>query len=231
MRRRLAEGSPRGKSARPARGRLVTAALLGGLVQLGAAQALAGDGLSDGAYGRLDGDLDVSAALGAGYAAEAPILVARAAAIYAVTAGAFVGYTEAFGQEGALVDRSISAGITLRPLFWGRFANAIERGPARLDMLADSFAFEVGAFWAAPRGGEIASAPGLEIAAGIGLPFLAQATGPWVELRAALRYRRSDMAGTISSDVGDRGAFVSLSFAWHHVVPAHIADAGDRLVR
>lgn len=201
----------------------------------GGSDALAADGAGDfegdGAYGRLDGDLDLSAAVGVGYAVQAPILAARVSAIYAVTAGLYAGYTEAFGQEGALVDRSIAAGFSLRPLFWGRFANVLERGPARLDLLADSLAFEVGAFWAAPRGGEIASAPGLEIAAGIGLPILAQASGPWIELRAALRYRPADLAGTVVSDVGDRGAFVSLSFAWHQIVPAHIADVGDRLVR
>lgn len=202
---------------------------------LGVPEAFGADGAADsegdGVYGRLDGDLDLSAALGIGYAVQAPILVARASAIYAVTAGVYAGYTEAFGQEGALVDRSIAAGFSLRPLFWGRFANALERGPARLDLLADSLAFEVGVFWAAPRGGEIASAPGLEIAAGIGLPILAHASGPWIELRAALRYRPADLAGAVVSDVGDRGAFVSLSFAWHQIVSAHIADAGDRLVR
>ena len=231
-RRSLAQGAERLVAVRPFVVR--TLAVLASL-WVGAAEAFgadrAGDSEGDGVYGRLDGDLDLSAALGVGYAVQAPILVARASAIYAVTAGAYVGYTEAFGQEGALVDRSIAAGVTLRPLFWGRFANALQKGPARLDLLADSLAFEVGAFWAAPRGRGFESAPGLEIAAGLGLPILAQASGPWIELRAALRYRPADLAGTVVSDVGDRGAFVSLSFAWHQIVSAGIADAGDRLVR
>lgn len=201
---------------------LVFAALL-----LRAPEAFAGDG----AYGRLDGDLDVSLAAGVGYASEAPIFAARASALYAVTAGAYFGYTEAFGQADAAVHRSLAAGISMRPLFWARFANAVERGPARLDLFADSFCFELGAFWAAPRGRSFVTDPGLELAAGIGLPFLEEATGPWIELRAAIRYRPIDMAGTSGADIGETGAFVSLSFAWHHILSAHIADAGDRLVR
>lgn len=182
-------------------------------------------------FGRLDGDVDLSVAAGVGYASEAPILVARASATYAVTAGAYFGYTEAFGQDAAAVGRSFAAGVSMRPLFWARFANDIERGPARLDLLADSFCFDLGAFWSAPRGRSVELDPGLELAAGIGLPFLEEATGPWIELRAALRYRPIDMAGTSCADIGETGAYVSLSFAWHHILPVHIADAGDRLVR
>jgi hypothetical protein len=185
----------------------------------------------DGAYGRLDGDLDVSLGAGAAVAAGAPGLAARASAVYAQIAGLHVGYVDALGQPSALVDRSIAAGVTLKPLFWGRFANELERGPARLDLFLDSFVFELGAFWAAPRGRDFVTEPGLEIALGLGFPIFSDATGPFIEVRGALRYRREDLTGAVPSDALDRGALLTVTLAWHHVLPAHIADAGDRLVR
>lgn len=188
-------------------------------------------GADDGAYGRLDGDLDLSIGAGVAVAAGAPGLAARASAVYAQMAGLYLGYADALGQQDALVDRSIAAGVALKPLFWGRFANELERGPAHLDLFIDSFVFEVGAFWAAPRGRDLVVDPGLEIAAGFGFPILADATGPFIEVRGAMRYRREDLAGTSAADAGERGAMLTITLAWHHVVMAHIADAGDRVLR
>jgi hypothetical protein len=195
---------------------------------LGVPRAAAAD---DGAYGRLDGDLNLSIGAGVAVAAGAPALAARTSAVYAEIAGIHLGYADALGQPAALVDRSIAAGVTLKPLFWGRFANALENGPARIDLFIDSFVLEIGAFWAAPRGLDLVVDPGLEIAAGFGFPILADATGPFVELRAAMRYRREDLAGTALADAGERGAMLTVTLAWHHVVAVHIADAGDRRVR
>ncbi|MEI2687854.1 MAG: hypothetical protein V9G14_17700 [Cypionkella sp.] len=62
------------------------------------------------------------------------------------------------------VARSFAAGLELAPLFLARYASDLERGPARLDLLLDSIALGVGAFWDEPRGGPFGARPGLEIA-------------------------------------------------------------------
>lgn len=189
--------------------------------------ALAGGGTD----GRLDGDLDLSAGAGAAITATAPALALRVAATYVSMAGVYAGYADTLGAGGAPFSRAIAAGITLKPVFWARFAYVVETGSPRLDLFLDSFVFEIGPVWAAPPGRAIEGAPGLEIAAGVGFPILASATGPFLELRGALRYRREDLDGSVRSDVGERGALVSLALSWHHIVNAHIADAGDRVVR
>lgn len=212
---------------RPARARCAVLAA-GSLIALGApGSAAAGDGV----YGRLDGDLDLSIGAGAAFAAGAPAFAGRLSAVYAEIAGIHAGYTDSFGQRDALVERSIAAGITLKPLFWGFFANAIRKGPARIDLFIDSFIFELGAFWAAPRGRDLVAEPGLEVALGLGFPILENATGPFVEVRGALRYRGAAFTGAGTSDFVERGAYLTVAIAWHHIVAAHIADAGDRVVR
>ena len=185
----------------------------------------------DGAYGRLDGDLDLGIAAGAAYASSAPAFFARATSTYVQTAGLYVVYADAFGATDARIDRSIATGVTLKPLFWGRFASDWELGRARLDLALDSFVFEIGAVWSAPHGRAFGEAPGIEVAAGLGFPIFEEATGPFVEVRAALRYRREELAGTTRYDALDQGGMLSVALAWHHVVSAHIVDAGDRAVR
>ena len=202
-----------------------------GVVLVAALMAPRAAAADDGAYGRLDGDLNLSIGAGVAIAAGAPGLAARASVVYAEIAGIHFGYVDALGQPAALVDRSIAAGVTLKPLFWGRFASDLELGRARIDLFLDSLILEIGAFWAAPRGGALVAEPGLELAAGFGFPILADATGPFIEVRGAFRYRRDDLAGSVPFDPITRGAMLSFTLAWHHVVAAHIADAGDRLVR
>jgi hypothetical protein len=204
-----------------------SALLLASVALLGfPARAAAGDGV----YGRLDGDLDLSAAAGAAITAQTPVFVARAAVTYVAMAGVFAGYADAFGQSDATIDRSIVAGVTLKPVFWARFANAAELGNARLDLFIDSLVLELGAFWAAPHGRTLAPEPGLEMAAGLGFPLFASANGPFLEVRAALRLGKDDRDG-VAANLVERGAMLSLTLAWHQVVPVHIVDAGDRLLR
>jgi hypothetical protein len=204
----------------------------GGFVLALSLLAFPTNALADGgADGRLDGDLDLSAGAGAAMTVTAPALALRLAATYVSTAGVYAGYADTLGARGAPFDRAIAAGITLKPVFWARFAYALETGSPRLDLLLDSFIFEIGPVWSAPPGLAIDGAPGLEVAAGIGFPVLASATGPFVELRGALRYRRRDLDGSVRSDVGERGAMVSLTLSWHQIVNLHIADAGDRAIR
>jgi hypothetical protein len=186
---------------------------------------------ADGLYGRFDGDLELRAEAGAAFAEGGPALAAGVAALYLSTVGVYVHYTDALGSGAPRVVRSIATGLHVAPLFLGRLARDAEHGPAHLDLFLDSFAFEVGTFWDQPRGASLATRPGLELALGVAFPILPSATGPFVGLRAALRWRDADLTGGRGGggDVADRGALLSLTLGWHHVVRTHLVDAGDRV--
>jgi hypothetical protein len=187
---------------------------------------------SDGLYGRFDGDVTLHAGAGVAVVSGGAALAARLEALYLSTAGIYGHYTDALGQEGPLVERSIAAGLVMQPLFLARFASDWERGPARLDLFADSLALSIGAFWYTPRGGSLGGDPGLELALAFGLPLFADATGPFIDVRAALRWRPSDLhPSTAQGNIFDRGALLSITLAWHHVMAVHIVDAGDRSPR
>ncbi|MEO5732016.1 MAG: hypothetical protein ABI134_18970, partial [Byssovorax sp.] len=175
----------------------------------------------DGVYGRLDGDLELRAEAGAGFASGGPSLAAGVSALYLGTAGFYVHYTDALGTRGADVTRSIAAGLHLEPLFLARYASDLEHGPARLDLLIDSFGVEIGSFWSAPRGYGLAAEPGLELAATLAVPLLARANGPFIALRGALRLRQDDAAASI-----DRAGLFSLTLSFRTMVPVHFVDAG-----
>jgi hypothetical protein len=67
---------------------------------------------------------------------------------------------------------------------------------------------------------------------GLSLPILAQASGPVVTLRGALRWRSVDLsAAPPTENVFERGAHLAITLAWHQIVRTHIVDAGDRLSR
>jgi hypothetical protein len=61
--------------------------------------------------------------------------------------------------------------------------------------------------------------------------LLPDATGPFLSLRGALRWRSADLDGAGSGDALDRGALVSLTLSWHHLIAAHLVDAGDGALR
>ena len=180
----------------------------------------------DGVYGRLDGDLELRAEAGAGFASGGPSLAAGVSALYLGTAGLYVHYTDALGSRGADVTRSIAAGLHLEPLFLARYASDLEHGPARLDLLVDSFGVELGSFWSAPRGYGLTAEPGLELAATLAIPLLERANGPFLALRGALRLRQDDAAAAL-----DRAGLFSLTLSFRTMVPVHIVDGGDRLSR
>ena len=180
----------------------------------------------DGVYGRLDGDLELRVEAGAGFASGGPSLAAGVLALYLGTAGFYAHYTDALGTPGADVTRSIAAGLHLEPLFLARYASDLEHGPARLDLLIDSFGVEIGSFWSAPRGYGLAAEPGLELAATLAVPLRARASGPFLALRGALRLRQDDAAAAL-----DRAGLFSLTLSFRTVLPVHLVDAGDRLAR
>jgi hypothetical protein len=186
----------------------------------------------DGVYGRLDGDLGLRLGAGVGFAAGGPGLAVEAGARYLSTAGMYVHYVDGLGSSGPRVRRSIAAGVDLAPIFLARYASNAEHGPAFFDLLLDSFAFGVGAFWDQQRMGPMASRPGVEISLAIAAPLVARASGPYLSLRGALRWRDDDLNGHPGGvSAIDRGAVLSLTLGWHHVVRAHLVDAGDGALR
>lgn len=200
--------------------------------------ARAGEG--DGAAGRFDGDIELRVHAGAAFASGGPGLAASFAALYLSTAGIYVHYTDALGSAAPQVTRSLSAGLHLAPLFLGRTGLDLERGPAFFDLLIDSLAFELGAFWSAPRVAAAGSAPaapgtawgeqpGLEAALGIDVPLFARASGPFIGLRGALRWRPGDFVAGAPGGALDHGALLSLTLGWHQVLRAHLVDSGDRV--
>ena len=212
---------------------LLSLALLAALLAVPAPSPARAD-----AYGRFDGDLGLRLGAGAALAQGGASLGAQAAAVYLDTAGVYVHYTDALGQDGPAVLRSLATGLHLQPLFLGRYASNLESGPPRLDLLLDSLAIEVGAFWDARRpdataGARAASAwdPGLELALCLSFPLFSDASGPHLDARGALRWRASDLAGFGHGGALDRGALLSLTLSWHQIVPAHLVDAGDRVDR
>ena len=209
--------------------RALSAAAL--LVTLGASAPARADG-ADGLYGRFDGDPELRAAAGVALAGGGPSLAAQITALYLSTAGVYVHYTDALGSAAPHALRSLSAGLHLQPLFLARYASNVEHGPAHADLLLDSLAFEIAPFWVEPRGGAWTRTPGLEIALGLAFPILGRASGPFIGVRGALRWRPGDFAaGTGGGDPVERGALLSLTLGWHQVVSTHLVDPGDGLVR
>ncbi len=184
---------------------------------------------SDGLYGRFDGDLELRVHAGVAFASGGPGLAAQITASYLSTAGVYVHYTDALGSGGPAVLRSVSGGVHLQPFFLGRLGIDAERGPAFLDLLVDSFAFELGGVWAAPRETSWSETPGLEAAVSIAVPLLAHGSGPFLGLRGALRWRPSDFVAGTPGDYVDHGAVLSLTLGWHQLIRTHLVDSGDRV--
>lgn len=185
----------------------------------------------DGAYGRLEGDLELRFGAGADLLSGQPMFSARFDALYLCTAGFYASYADAFRGVPMADRRSMAAGIRLAPLFLGRFALNREQGPARLDLLIDSFALDVGAFFSqgpAPAS-SFGTRPGLELGLGISLPFFAGATGLFTDLGAALRWPAPylDASARAQENQGFSAMF-SLRLSWHQIVAAHWVDAADR---
>ncbi len=112
-------------------------------------------------------------------------------------------------------------------MFLARYGLNLEQGPALLDLFVDSLAFELGAFWSAPRSAGWDVHPGLEAALGVALPFFPRSSGPFLGVRGALRWRPTDFTAGSPGNAIDHGAVLSLTLGWHQVVATHLVDAGD----
>ena len=215
-------------------GQLARSALLRHVVLVGlalpvrAAFAAEPEKITDGVYGRFDGDLDVSLAAGATVGPGGPSAAFIARASFFQTAGLYVAYTDTLGRVDAELPRSLAAGVTLRLFFIPRWAFDLERGPAILDLTIDAISFDLGVLWAAHRDGSFEGHPGMEAALGTEIPLLGSASGPFLGARGALRWRAAELGGESEAKL-DPALFLTLS--WHALVDAHIVDAGDRRLR
>ena len=183
--------------------------------------------ITDGVYGRFDGDLDISLAAGATVGPGGPSAAFIARASFFQTAGLYVAYTDTLGRDAPL-RRSLGTGVTLRPFFIPRWAFDLERGPAILDLTIDAIAFDLGVLWAAGADGAFDKYPGMEAAIGTEVPLFGSASGPFIGARGALRWRASELSGANEATL-DPALFLTLS--WHAIVDARIVDAGDRRLR
>jgi len=223
--RTAARERPIGPRARVTAGLATALALLAAGPARGADQP---DRITDGAYGRFDGDLTLSLAAGATVGPGGPSAAVLGRVLFFDTAGIYAAYTDALGRAQAPLARTFAAGITLRPLFIPRWALDLERGPAILDMTLDAIGFDLGVIWPAKPDGSFAERPGMEAALGTEVPFLGRANGPFLGVRGALRWHASELAWRAEAPLQP---VLFLTLAWHGLVDANIVDAGDRRMR
>jgi hypothetical protein len=145
---------------------------------------------------------------------------------YLQTAGIFLTYEEGFGA-GAEPVRLGVAGLELRPLFLGRWLDGHELGLPRLDMLIDSIALELGGFVGQPAGGNFGNAAGLSFGLGLEVPFLKRASGPFLALRAALRWSREALSAADTTTVDVRAFVFTVALGWQGIFGTHLVDLGD----
>jgi hypothetical protein len=160
----------------------------------------------DGAYGRFDGDLELG--LGAGgmlaFSDRALGVAVRGDARWYSTAALYGQYAEALSDD-PRVERRLGVGVELTPLFLIRWSQALETGPAVVDLALDSLSLGLGMTFATPRERGFASRKAFEGSLGVGVPLLGTATGPWLELRAAL----------VLPQPAAGEANATLLFSWH----------------
>ncbi len=143
---------------------------------------------ADGVYGRLDRDIGLEPSFGVEHSLGTFLPELGLGATYVSTLGLRLRHSDSrLFVPTSVHDRSVSAvDFELRPLFLGRWSQAWESGPALLDLTLDSFLLGIGAFWDYDRlTTELRR--GSELITGIGVPLLAQSSGPWLRITAALR--------------------------------------------
>lgn len=182
----------------------------------------------DGSYGRVEGDLLFVGDVGAALAQGGVGLETHVSLLYLSTAGGYFRYVEAFGNEDAPYARLFAVGFDLRPLFLGRYALDLERGPAHLDLFLDSLSLVIGPTWAAsPITAEFEAAPGIELGLGIEVPLLPSASGPYLGVLGLARWGPHDIDGTANADFLERGSSLVFTFSWHQVFDANLVDLRD----
>lgn len=154
---------------------------------------------SDGVYGRFDGELALTAAAGAllDWAPAEPRFSAELGLHYLYSFGLSINYSYPFVEPAAdRPENLLMAGLDVRPLFLPRWALDLEQGPARLDLIVDSLSVGFGGYIAATDQRSFGDERGLWVSAGLGVPFLPRAAGPWLILRGLHRFAGAGDAST-----------------------------------
>lgn len=185
---------------------------------------------TDTSYGRLDADSAIAFSAGAAFDVRGVRGALDLRYRYLHTAGIFLTYEEGFGAGSEPV-RLGAAGIELRPLFLGRFLQGLEIGSPRLDLLIDSLAFELGAFVAQPAVGGFGDVAGLSFGLGAELPLLRSTAGPFLAVRAALRWSREALSAADTTTVDVEAFVVTVALGWQVNFGAHVVDVGDERPR
>jgi hypothetical protein len=201
-----------------------------GMVAASPARAEEARTMTDGVYGRFDGDLDLSIAGGGSVIRGGSGGAAVVRALFLGTAGMYAAYNDALGSATKGPVRSFALGVGIRPLFLPRWGSDLERGPAIVDLTLDAFTLDLGVLWPSDSEGHFTHSPGIELALGTEVPLLGEAAGPWIGARGALRWRASELSGAPDSEPS-LGPALFLTLAWHFVANIHLADMGDGLVR
>ena len=163
---------------------------------------------------------------------EGQTLALRATATYLQTVGLTAQYNDSFGIESQPLERAVSGGVELRPLFLGRFASDLERGPAHFDLLLDSLSLGLGVYGAWTRQppciDELESCfdHGIDWSVGLEIPLLARASTPFVGLRGSLRL---SLAEERLADRPMSSGMLTVTLGYRHLFEAQIVDAGDSL--
>jgi hypothetical protein len=66
---------------------------------------------------------------------------------------------------------------------------------------------------------------------GVELPLFEDATGPFIGVRALVRWSEDALGGRADRGPGDRQAVLALTVAWHQIVSTHLVDLGDEAPR
>jgi hypothetical protein len=177
--------------------------------------------------GRIEGDLDVVAGLGAVVAHDGARGAAELRLRYMETAGVWATYEDAFGTANPGLSRVFAGGIELRPLFLARWVTGHESGVRWIDLVVDSVGFEVGAAFEQPYGPDGVHAT-FQASLGLELPLVGGASGPWIDLHAGGRWSDQTLGGAPVDGPTDREFFLSMTLAFHQVIAGHLADLHDR---
>ncbi len=186
---------------------------------------------SDGAYGRLAGDLALAAQVGATAGQHGVSACGRLTTTYLQSGGLYFQYNDGLGFEGQVMARSLAAGFEIRPFFIGRFVNDLERGPALLDLLVDSLSLGLGLqrSWHNPRfckkhDGDGCAVLGMEVSVGLQLSLLPRANSPFIALHGAYRWSQPTSSST---EQPPPQALLTLTLGYQHLLNLGLVDAGD----
>jgi hypothetical protein len=143
---------------------------------------------ADGVYGRFNGDIGIEPGLGVEYSRGNLLPQIDIGASYVSTVGLRLRHANSkLLFEAVDHNRSVTSfDFEVRPLFLARWSEALEAGPALLDLTLDSFMLGLGVFWDYDRNTQRLQR-GTELMTGFGVPLLAYTSGPWIRATAAVR--------------------------------------------